>query len=170
MTNKQRRIFKTCAILAYSIAILFLLYRYSDPQVFSSITLQSLPSLALHVIAVLAAVVIWACMAYVLFTCYFTKRAIQKRLAGAKGLKSISRTKLLSYKPIGDYDHAMLRFCSEGIPEQEWEARRFAVQSAINCKIIGAIEHDPKDWGIIQFRARKGCPKENKEVLSDDEL
>ena len=111
----------------------------------------------------------WVCMIYVFATCYFTKWSIQRKLEKAKlHLGRLSTAEVMTYKPKGNY--ATLRIWSAGASEQEWEAKRADVQSAINYTILGTITHDPKDWGIIVFNARKGCPQSNAEVLSDDEL
>jgi hypothetical protein len=85
-------------------------------------------------------------------------------------LGNISRTKIKSYKPSKTGNFVTLMFYSAGVPEDKWEEKRAAIQSAINYTIIDEIKHKDDDYGIIVLRVRKGCIKTNMENLYDEEF
>jgi len=117
------------------------------------------------------AFLIWIVMIYALTTCFISKWQIQRKLLQAeRPLGNIARTKLKSYKPNKAGNYITLMFYSAGIPEDVWDDKRTAIQSAINYTIIDDIRHKDDDYGIIILRVRKGCIKTNIDTLFDEEL
>jgi len=115
--------------------------------------------------------VVWIALTYALTTCLFSRWIIQRKLKQAeRPLGHIASAKLKSYKPSKTGNYVTFYFRSPGVAEDEWERKRTAVQSAINYTIIGDIEHGEDNRGIVVFRAKKGCPRVNQEVLYDEEL
>ena len=156
---------KWFVIIAYLIVAALLWLRFSTPQVFDSVSLQSI----VHGFILAVVGIFWVGMVYVLQSCYFSKRAIQRQLTRAeRPLGHIATAKLKSYKPSKTGNYVTFQFYAAGIPEDEWERKRTAVQSAINYTIIGNITNDGHNLGTIVFKARKGCLQTNKGILHDD--
>ena len=158
---------KVFVIIAYPVTVFLLWLRFGSPQVFTNISFQSI----LHGFILLIAFVVWIVLTYAHASCLFSRWMIQRKLKQAeRPLGHIASATLRKYKPSRSGNYVTFEFCSAGVPEDEWEKKRTAVQSAINYTIIGEIEHGEHDLGVIVFRAKKGCPKTNAEVLYDDEL
>ena len=155
--NQIIRIGKVLALLALAVTIYLIWRQFHDPRAVFAMAFLVLWG------------VLWSALAFVFGTCFFEKLIIQQRITKAgRVLEEIATVTIKSYKPRGNY--ATLRFCSEGVPAELWEAYRNAVQSAINYTILGRIEHDQRDWRFIVFKARRGRPKVSKEVLDDADL
>lgn len=158
---------KAIIILVYPIVAFLLWQRFAMPQVFTSVSVFSI----LHGLILVIVIFAWIAGTYILATCYFSKRTIQKKLEQAgKPLGEIANALVLTYKPSKTGNYVTMRFFSVGVPEEEWERKRAAVQSAINYTILGKITHDPANYGIIVLNARKGCPQAGTGVLDDEEL
>lgn len=160
--------YKAFVIIAYPVIIWLVWIRNGgSPQIFTNISFQSI----LHGFILLIAFVVWVALTYALTTCLFSRWIIQRKLKQAeRPLGHIATAKLVKYTPSKTGNYVTLRFCSAGIPEEEWERKRPAIQSAINYTIIDQIDHIEDDWGVIEFRARKGCPKANAEALYDEDF
>jgi len=160
--------YKVFVIIAYPVTVFLLWIRSGgNPQIFTNISFQSI----LHGFILLFAFVVWIVLTYALATCLLSRWIIQRKLKQAeRPLGHIATAKLVKYKPSRTGNYVTFYFRSPGVPEDEWERKRTAVQSAMNYTIIGDIEHGEDNRGIVVFRAKKGCPRVNQEVLYDEEL
>ena len=158
---------KAVGLIVYPVAVFLIWSRLGDPAVFTSISFRSI----WHGLLLAAATFAWFAMLFVFVRFHFYRWTIQQKLEqAARPLGNIAAAKLLSYTPSKTGHYVTMAFFSGGTPEEDWEHKRTALQSAINYTILGKITHHPKDYGIIVLNARKGCPQAGTEVLQDDEL
>jgi len=160
--------YKLIAIISYPLAVYLLwIWFGGSPRIFTNLSLQAI----IHSFVLTVAFLIWIVLVYGLSSCLFSKFQIQRKLQQAeRSLGNISRTKIKSYKPSKTGNFVTLMFYSAGVPEDKWEEKRAAIQSAINYTIIDEIKHKDDDYGIIVLRVRKGCIKTNMENLYDEEF
>jgi len=160
--NRNIRILKIATVAIYMVTVFVLWSRFAGIG-------DSILSGAIHIMALNLAVMVWCGMVYVFSTCFFEKIAIQKKIDNASCyIGNISKVTLKSYRRSMTGDYVTMRFCSEGVPIENWESKLAEVQSVINYTIIGEIEYYKNHWDVIVFDARKGRPPEKNEVLYDD--
>ena len=163
------RIFKVGAVGVYVAMIIILWHTYAVPDIFNTISISNAPTIAIHVLSLIVASTILLGMIFVFSTNHFAKRSINKKIQCVKQpLGDIALTKCISYQHSKHGNYVKMRFCSEGVPVEVWQTKQSAVQSAINYTVLGNIEYEKSNWGIIVFKARKGRIKINKEVLYDE--
>jgi len=160
--------YKLIAIISYPIVIYLLwIWFGGNVQVFASLSFLSF----LHGLILILAFLLWIVLIYGLATCFLSKWIIQRKLLIAERvLGNVAKTKVKSYKPSKTGNYITLMFYSAGVPENKWEEKRAAIQSAINYSIIDEIKHKDDDYGVIVLRVRKGCIKANAGNLYDEEL
>ena len=160
---------KVGIVIVYTVAIFAIWQRYSSIEVFENITLRNIPIIALHVIGLIIGVGIWLIMVYVFSTNYWAKRAINKKISKAERVLGVlGSVRLISYRYSKSGDYVKLRFCADGVSAEIFEEKRMCFQSAINYTILGEIQHNERDWSIIELHARKGRLLTNKEELTDE--
>jgi len=136
-------------------------------QIFARLSLQAI----IHGFVLMIVFLLWIALIYALSTCLYSKWQIHRKLKQAeRPLGNIAMATLKSYMPSKTGNYTTLMFYSAGVPEDKWEEKRAAIQSAINYTIIDEIKHKDDDYGIIVLRVRKGCIKTNMENLYDDEF
>ena len=157
--NQFIRFCKALVLIALLVAVFLYWRQFGD--------LQSGVLLAFLAVSAIG----WGLLVYLFASCYFEKQMIQTKLEKAKGgLGEIANATIKAYHPSRRGNYITFRFRSDGVPAEAWEAKRAAVQSALNYTILGRIESGPNDWGLVVFRARRGRPQANKEVLDDGDL
>ena len=159
---------KVITIISYPV-IVYLLWTWfgGSTQIFARLSFQAV----LHGFVLMIAFLLWIALIYALSTCLYSKCQIHRKLKQAeRPLGNIAMATLKSYKPSKTGNYTTLMFCSAGVPEEKWEEKRSAIQSAINYTIMEDIKHKDDDYGIIILRVRKGCVKVNTNTLYDEEL
>ena len=160
--NRKIIIAKWVAVIVYALAVIAL---YSNFENIGYSVFEVVAYLFLFNVLIGT----WFVMVYVFATSYFAKLMIQKKIDNASCyIGSISNVTLKSYKRSLTGDYVTMRFCSVGVPIENWESKLAEFQSVINYTIIGDIENYKNHLDVVIFDARKGRAKENDEVLYDD--